>query len=383
MRVVSAISGDVDILPRGMLGRRFPQVQLGSSVRYLLAESLDMSDAAVARWVWLLSDALDVSESVSGAQIIVSLVCDESLNAQDRLVFGRGLLADESFSMSDNLTALLLKFLTVAEAIALSDSAESLQTHMLALAELFLLADAVSVSKALGLADAVSVADGALDQVQLMLSAVDELAASDALTNVLTLMLSAEEEAGIGDAIDERLILQLALADGIVFVHRLRIEGEDYSAWVVNPDTGGAWQYDNYGFPGGMAQVRGKYVGLKDDGLYELVGADDDGAEIAAYLRTGLTDFGTSRLKNIPRAYIGYASETGLVLKTITTDGGKKKERWYRLRARPLEAPVESRVKLGRGVRARYWGFEVHNFDGGEVSFDKLQVLPVVLRRRV
>ena len=99
MRVVSAISGDVDILPRGMLGRRFPQVQLGSSVRYLLAESLDMSDAAVARWVWLLSDALDVSESVSGAQIIVSLVCDESLNAQDRLVFGRGLLADESFSI--------------------------------------------------------------------------------------------------------------------------------------------------------------------------------------------------------------------------------------------------------------------------------------------
>jgi hypothetical protein len=72
-----------------------------------------------------------------------------------------------------------------------------------------------------------------------------------------------------------------------------------------------------------------------------------------------------------------------LLLKTFTTDGGQKIERWYELTDRTADATREARVKFGKGVKARYWQFEVRNIEGSDFSIDQLQVLPLMLSRRV
>jgi hypothetical protein len=72
-----------------------------------------------------------------------------------------------------------------------------------------------------------------------------------------------------------------------------------------------------------------------------------------------------------------------LALKTIATDGGAKVERWYELREKPADEVRESRIKLGKGVKSRYWQFELVNVDGGEFEVDQLHLMPVMLSRRV
>jgi hypothetical protein len=143
-----------------------------------------------------------------------------------------------------------------------------------------------------------------------------------------------------------------------------------------------ATEYENYPF-NSFAFSNRRYLAASADGIYELVGEDDDGVEIDAYVRTGLLDLGTTALKQVIRAYLGYTSDGRLLLKTFTTDGGQKIERWYELTERTADATREARVKFGKGVKARYWQFEVRNIEGSDFSIDQLQVLPLMLSRRV
>jgi hypothetical protein len=158
-------------------------------------------------------------------------------------------------------------------------------------------------------------------------------------------------------------------------------DGTEYQAWVLNLNTKAPFEFTNYPF-NSFALCGQRALGLKDDGLYELVGDDDAGERIEAHIKTGLVDFGTQHLKNVVRAYLGYQADGGLFLHVTDTDGGEKREVIYEL-DQTHGAMKEARIKLGKGVRARYWQFELRNVDGSDFTLDALDVLPVVLKRRV
>jgi hypothetical protein len=39
-------------------------------------------------------------------------------------------------------------------------------------------------------------------------------------------------------------------------------------------------------------------------------------------------------------------------------------------------------VKMGRGVKSRYWQFTISNVDGADFEIDELVLLPIILKRR-
>ena len=63
-------------------------------------------------------------------------------------------------------------------------------------------------------------------------------------------------------------------------------------------------------------------------------------------------------------------------------DSGTKNEYWYEL-TRTNETEDTDRVELPRGVRSRYFQFELADKDGGDFRFDGITLYPVVLTRRI
>ena len=148
---------------------------------------------------------------------------------------------------------------------------------------------------------------------------------------------------------------------------------------VMQTERGALTHYTNYPF-NSFAAFNGVYLGACDDGVFALTGADDAGVAIAAAARGGTTDFGTSHLKRIERIYVGYRSTGRMILRVIT------EERWTRDYALVPDGHAGlhgARVKLGRGLEARYWQFELQNDAGCDFDVDMMEMKPIKLKRRV
>jgi len=71
------------------------------------------------------------------------------------------------------------------------------------------------------------------------------------------------------------------------------------------------------------------------------------------------------------------------VLRVKAVSGGELREHWFTATERTANAPREQVIQLGRGIRSRYWQFELANKDGADFEIDKLELYPVYLNRRV
>ena len=139
--------------------------------------------------------------------------------------------------------------------------------------------------------------------------------------------------------------------------------------------------YDNFAFTGFASQGERQFaVGV--DGLYELGGDTDDGQPIEARIETGLGDFGSPLLKTVDAVYLGYTATAGLTLTATTGHSAGTSIQNYSL-AETANATTQARIKLGKGVKARYWQFALANQLGGDFTIETLEVLPTVLGRRV
>ena len=122
--------------------------------------------------------------------------------------------------------------------------------------------------------------------------------------------------------------------------------------------------------------------GAADDGIYELVGDDDDGTSIDTLIRTGLSRFGSAQKKGFTEAYVGCTSTGNLVLKAICGDGETRTEAWYELTPVTYQDGYV-RTKIGRGLRGVYWQFELINRSGSDFDLDTLTLRPLDLSRRL
>lgn len=115
------------------------------------------------------------------------------------------------------------------------------------------------------------------------------------------------------------------------------------------------------------------YVAMSD-GLYLLDGDDDDGVTIEAYFMLGYEDFGVEAVKAQRVAYLGYSSDGPGELLVRTDVEGKTNLYSYTVEAPHTNAEDDApaRVKLGRGLRGRYWQMGYRNADGADFRFDRL-----------
>lgn len=152
---------------------------------------------------------------------------------------------------------------------------------------------------------------------------------------------------------------------------------ETQPAIVVQTENMTLTTYTNYGF-NSFARVGGKNVGARDDGLFELVGEDDNGRPISGTVALGVTDFGSTFLKTVDRLFVGYRARAEMVLGVKTEETHNN---LYPLPASP--ALATQRAKVGRGLSARYWQFTLQNLDGTDFAIDTVDVKSAKLERRI
>lgn len=155
--------------------------------------------------------------------------------------------------------------------------------------------------------------------------------------------------------------------------------GANFSTIALHTESNALTSYDNYKF-NSFAQFNGVYLGANDNGIFALSGATDDGALINAAARVGLTDFGTSHLKRIDRCYVGYRADGSMILRVFTDE---VTVRDYLLTATGKSGLHGNHVRIGKGLAARYWQFEIQNKDGADFTLDVMELKPTPLRRRI
>jgi hypothetical protein len=206
----------------------------------------------------------------------------------------------------------------------------------------------------------------------------DSFAMDDVPSSVGTMLITVGETVVLDDTLSISQTINGLINEGITFSVALTLDGETYLAWVMNTETYGVTNYENFRF-NSMCGFNGAYYATDGTKIYRLDGQTDDGAAIDAEISLGASDFGSAFLKRMERAYLGLRADGQMVLKVITDE---KAEDWYTLESVP-SALGESHVKIGKGLKARYWRLALRNKGGSDFTLDSLRLLPLKLSRRV
>jgi len=142
-------------------------------------------------------------------------------------------------------------------------------------------------------------------------------------------------------------------------------------AYVMNLVTEETTRYTQYDFMY-IVRLMGQYYGVKNDGLYLLEGASDNGSPINAKVRTKDMSLGTQSLKRVPYIYL----DTEDALNTTTIVEGQTVSTYS-------SSFGGRRTRLARGPKGKYWAFEVSNVDGGPMRLSGLSPVVEKLKRKI
>lgn len=359
----------------------------GSDAPILLVnETVRMGGALDVAWIQSLQDRLRIASTPLALLDALARV-SEALTFKDMVSIAYAMLVQESVSIGGSPTASLRHALQLADALTLISGTGSALDAQVTVATAFALADSLASVYPNALAENVDLSGTVAATLRATLQLLDAMRVQDGVTPGMTWLVQTDETFELTDANATTATLGMLLADGIEMLGELRFEDGAYLAWVVNTETRAFVKYRNFPF-NSFAGIGESYFGCGADGIYKLGGDDDAGEPITAVLRGGLTDLGSSLLKNMPAAYIGYRAADQMVLKVtvmaVQKNGDiERQEHWYRMEPRQANAIRENRVKLGRGLKSTYWGWELTNINGADFDVDSFSWYPVVLERRL
>jgi hypothetical protein len=196
-----------------------------------------------------------------------------------------------------------------------------------------------------------------------------------ALSNHFLLRVTAADTIGINPTETLAAIFNGVLADDVEIVAGYVAPDGNFTTWAINTRTGATTEYSNYAF-NSFARVGNVYLGASSTGLYQLVGDTDDGTSIIADIKSGFAEWGGSRFTMFKGAYIGMRGTGSFVLKLVT---GDNKTYIYALTADNMRT---TKVVMGKGVRTRYFAFELIS-TGQDFDLDMIEFVPLVSERRV
>lgn len=189
------------------------------------------------------------------------------------------------------------------------------------------------------------------------------------------LKIEVTDDAIFDDTFDLRMLYRPEVREQIVISALYVAPDGGITSWVVNTRTGAVTEYENFDF-NSFCQNGVHYLGATKDGLYILDGEDDAGTPTLAHLRSGFAQFGGSRYTSFKAAYLGIRGDGNIFLKLDTGDG-----RAYTYRT-VVQNQQSTKVRFGKGLRARYFAFELIT-EGQDFDLDTIEFVPVVAQRRV
>lgn len=205
--------------------------------------------------------------------------------------------------------------------------------------------------------------------------ATETLTVIDVPTTQLLFRVTVDDVVSLDDVDVLQMIYSGVITEGLQINVGYLSPGEGIVTWAMNTRTGAVTEYDNYAF-NSFAQLGDLYIGASDTGLYKLVGDDDAGTDIVAHIKSGFAQWAGTKFAMFKGIYLGVRSEGDFILKLIT---GDDKTYIYTVNAQKM---MSTRIRTGKGLRARYFAFELIS-TGQDFDLDTIEFVPLVSNRRV
>ncbi|MGL4233693.1 MAG: hypothetical protein ACRDAM_00250 [Casimicrobium sp.] len=335
----SAIEGHYQIIREtAVLNNRVEQTALSINDVF---ESCRSRSRVIDTVADIAADAAVLDDSV--ALIVGAALRDNAALFSDRVEQTATLttLVRERFRSTDKAVQFITD--TVREIASFSDSAISAAT-------------AVSL-----VSESASLADRAIETAVLVDVARDSASFSGRIDQV----------AGTVDVVNDTAVLLGYVVEPLL--------GE---AWTASTDTFAMSRYTAFRF-NSVAVIDGKLIAAGDGGLYELTGGLDGAQPITALLKSGLSDAGDPQQKRVREVFFGYEADATLSAKVSGTGTGDELGYMYQLPAKTADAAIANRLKVGRGMRSRYWRFEISNPSGEDFKISEIRANVETLSRKV
>jgi hypothetical protein len=157
-----------------------------------------------------------------------------------------------------------------------------------------------------------------------------------------------------------------------------------YRGIVANLLNEATTTYSGYPF-NSIAYFDGHYLGANETGLYVLEGDKDNGIHILSRLKSGSTDFGDNFLKRVLNIWLTHRTDGHLKLTVCTDEENPDSEADFSEDSTQIVNTKihEERLKAGRGLKGRFYTFELMNISGADFDIDSLSILIEAIRRRI
>ncbi len=127
--------------------------------------------------------------------------------------------------------------------------------------------------------------------------------------------------------------------------------------------------YTNFNFKK-IIKLNNEYYGLADDGLYLIDGNTDNGNKINYSFETHKTDFDNNNFKTISSVYLEGKINSKIKYTLIKGEDGENSYEYYNERGYNA---MNTRIKLGKGVKSIYYGFKIED-SSDDLSNDKIVI---------
>lgn len=264
------------------------------------------------------------------------------------------------------------------DSTTLTDTTPTNITGECVIAETSTLTDSLDVFKQLldTLAETINAAPVTIGNVTGDSTASTGVIASTTLVGNQAFFAVLTETGTFTESVTPNAILNLLATEGGSFTAMLVIGGEEFVVWVANADTFAHSQYAGFNF-NSMCRLGNHYYGAKDDGIYLLEGDDDAGTDVQYFLTLPTTEFGTAKQKRVPKCYMGSSNDGDMHIKVITREGIARVYSFAKL----SQGYSESGAAMGRGIKSRYFTFDLYSVSGGDVELEHIEFFPVILSR--
>ncbi len=148
----------------------------------------------------------------------------------------------------------------------------------------------------------------------------------------------------------------------------------EFLGWSTNIEVLQTSEYTNYPYLS-VANVFGRYMGIAADGIYELVGDDDNTVNIDADVVFGFDSFRTEDLKRVKAVHLGYRADNSGDLRIQIMVDGEDRLRTYPVRLVSSTSGIKrGRATIAKGLKSRYWQYGFLNVDGADFIVDDLSI---------
>lgn len=225
------------------------------------------------------------------------------------------------------------------------------------------------------IADGVEFADALTTRKIAVATLAETLGIDAVLAPQFLLSVRVAEGVGIDDADVVNMLFSPTVREGVEISAGYVAPDGSFTAWAMNTRTAAVTEYRNFAF-NSFARVGNRYLAASADGLFELLGDDDAGDDIIGRVRSGFMQFGGTQLSRLKSAYVAARGEGEMLLKIIDGDG---REYLYSCDTRDMRS---TKVHMGKGMRSRYFAFELVT-TGQDFDIDTIEFVPIVVQRRV